>query len=98
MLWGVWPYVTHNSRSWCLDVMTKPRTTLLGHLQEVPADELEAARATYLVKHPKAKAWITFSDFKMYRFVVEDVYAVGGFGNDHYIGWIATDQYLSISL
>lgn len=80
------------------DVMTKPRTTLLGHLEEVSADELDQARQTYLTKHPESKAWITFSDFTMYRFIVEDVYVVGGFGNDHYIGWVGASQYLSIDL
>lgn len=77
------------------DVMTKPRTTLLGHLEVVPDDELDHAKETYLKKHPNSKAWINFSDFAMYRMVVEDVYAVGGFGNDHYIGWISSEQYLS---
>lgn len=74
------------------------RTTLLGTLEPVPEDELEAARATYLKKHPKAAAWITFSDFTLYRMNIEDVYCVGGFGNNHYIGWIAPEQYLSIEL
>ncbi|CAE7811675.1 CREG1 [Symbiodinium microadriaticum] len=80
------------------DIMTKPRTTLLGTLTPVPADELEAARATYLKKHPKSAAWISFSDFTLYRMNIEDVYCVGGFGNSHYIGWIAPEQYLSIEI
>jgi len=29
---------------------------------------------------------------------VDDVYVVGGFGNDHYIGWIGADQYRSIDM
>lgn len=78
------------------DVMTKPRTTLLGHLVAVQDSELEAARDIYLQKHPLSKAWITFSDFIMYRMVVEDVYVVGGFGNEHYIGWISPAQYLAV--
>ena len=77
------------------DVMTKPRTTLLGHLVPVPEAELEHAREIYLEKHPTSKAWIGFSDFILYRFMVDDVYVVGGFGNEHYIGWISTEQYLS---
>ena len=80
------------------DIMTKPRTTLMGRLERVPEEELDAAKATYLVKHPTSAAWINFSDFGMYRFVVEDVYCVGGFGNDHYIGWISPEQYLSVEL
>lgn len=80
------------------DVMTKPRTTLMGQLEPVPEDELEASKTTYLKKHPESAAWINFSDFTLYRMVVEDVYVVGGFGNDHYIGWIAPEQYLSVDL
>lgn len=77
------------------DVMTKPRTTLLGELELVPDDELAAARAAYLRKHPESAAWIGFADFGLYRLVVKDVYVVGGFGNTHYIGWVGADQYLA---
>jgi hypothetical protein len=80
------------------DIMTKPRTTLLGKLEKVPEGELDAAKETYLKKHPTSAAWINFSDFAMYRFVIEDVYCVGGFGNEHYIGWISPEQYLSVEL
>jgi hypothetical protein len=37
------------------DIMTKPRTTLMGQLEKVPEDELEAAKATYLKKHPSSQ-------------------------------------------
>ena len=77
------------------DVMTKPRTTLLGVLELVPDEELSSARATYLRKHPESAAWIEFSDFSLYRLVVQDVYVVGGFGNTHYIGWVGAEQYLA---
>ena len=79
------------------DVMTKPRTTLLGRLEPVPEVELEDAKALYLKKHPTSKAWIGFSDFVLYRLEIADVYVVGGFGNEHYIGWISASQYLSAS-
>ena len=79
------------------DVMTKPRSTLMGTLQLVPENELEKAAETYLKKHPSSKAWLSFDDFHMYRFVPDDIYVVGGFGNTHYIGYIAPDQYLSVS-
>lgn len=84
--------ITHGSGN------ANDRTTLLGTLEPVPEEELEAARITYLKKHPKAQAWIYFSDFTLYRMVVEDVYVVGGFGNSHYIGWISPEQYLSVKL
>lgn len=77
------------------DPMAAPRVTLLGSLTPVPADELPKARDTYLRAHPMAKMWIDFSDFVLYRMDVADVYWVGGFGNDHYIGWVAADKYLA---
>ena len=80
------------------DVMTQPRTTLIGKLIPVPPEELDAAKSLYLDKHPKSKAWINFSDFTMYRMTIEDIYVVGGFGNDHYIGWLSSAQYLSVAL
>ena len=73
-----------------------PRVTLLGKLSLVPADEVEHAQEIYLEKHPVAKAWIGFSDFRLYYFNVEDIYYVGGFGTTHYLGWISAEQYFSI--
>ena len=77
------------------DADAEPRTTLFGHLQPVPPAELAAAKAAYLARHPMAKGWIGFSDFTLYRMQVLDVYWVGGFGNDHYIGYLGADAYLS---
>ena len=31
---------------------------------------------------------------RLYRFNVTDIYWVGGFGNDHYIGWVAANDYV----
>ena len=80
------------------DVMTKPRTTLMGKLTPVPKEELDQAKSIYLAKHPKSKAWINFSDFTMYYLVLEDVYVIAGFGNEHYIGWISPSQYYSVKI
>jgi len=78
----------------CTDQMTCPRTTLFGTLEVVPDQELPAAQAAYLAKHPSAESWIDFPDFALYRMNVLDVYWVGGFGNAHYIGYLAPDSYL----
>jgi hypothetical protein len=80
------------------DVMTHPRTTLMGTLSPVPTEELDQARSIYLSKHPISKAWISFSDFTLYYMNIQDIYLVGGFGNEHYIGWIAPEQYFSVKL
>lgn len=31
--------------------------------------------------------------FYFYRFIVHDIYFVGGFGNEHYIGYIDSELY-----
>jgi len=80
------------------DPMAAPRMTLLGTLLPVPDDEHEQARKTYLVKHPMAEMWIDFPDFALFYFNSTDVYWVGGFGNEHYIGWVDAGDYLSQKL
>jgi len=74
--------------------MATARATLLGYLVPVPDGELKAARKAYLARHPQASEWIGFNDFTLYRMNVTDVYWVGGFGGQHYIGWIAAATYL----
>jgi hypothetical protein len=76
------------------DPMAAPRMTLLGTLIPVPDDQYDQARKTYLNKHPSAM-WIDFPDFGLYYFNSTDVYWVGGFGNEHYIGWVDAGSYLS---
>jgi hypothetical protein len=95
-LWSTPQTVAQFKRPEWYDVMTKPRTTLLGKLQDTGSDQ--ASQQAYLAKHPESKAWANFSDFTLYRFVVEDVYVVGGFGNNHYIGWVDAQQYLGVSM
>ena len=81
----------------CTDMMTCPRTTLFGTLSKVPPAQLPAAKSAYLAKHPTAKAWIDFPDMSLYRMNVLDLYWVGGFGNEHYIGYVSGDSYLRSS-
>jgi hypothetical protein len=76
------------------DPMAAPRMTLLGTLIPVPDDQYDQAKKTYLAKHPTAM-WIDFPDFSLYYFNATDVYWVGGFGNEHYIGWVDVNDYLS---
>ena len=53
-----------------------------------------AEQAGVLAKHPTAKAWIDFPDMALYRMNVLDLYWVGGFGNEHYIGYVGGSSYL----
>lgn len=77
------------------DPMAAPRTTLLGTLSVVPKSGLQAARKKYLAKHPMAKMWIDFKDFDLYVLHPSDIYWVGGFGGEHFIGWISPERYLA---
>jgi len=75
--------------------MATARVTLLGRLAPVEPAKRAAAEAAYLLKHPMAAEWIGFEDFQLYVMDVEDVYWVGGFGDGHYIGWVAATEFLA---
>ncbi|KAI8371537.1 pyridoxamine 5'-phosphate oxidase-domain-containing protein [Radiomyces spectabilis] len=72
----------------------QPRVAMMGEIKLVNEspndDELMKCFAT---KHPEAKAWQQFHDFHFYRFQVESLYYVGGFGGINYIGWLPLHKY-----
>eukprot|EP00039_Didymoeca_costata_P030359 m.29179 g.29179 ORF g.29179 m.29179 type:complete len:351 (-) comp8072_c0_seq1:45-1097(-) len=88
--------VANNTPSNTYEPMATARTTLLGHLEII--NKTTASKNAYLKKHPMASMWIDFDDFDLYKFIVDDVYWVGGFGNGHYIGWIGADMYYNQSI
>lgn len=69
--------------------VTAGRVTLLGVCREVSPDEGADVRERFLAAHPKA-AYVDFSDFTLYRFTVEQVRAVAGFGS---MGWLDARTY-----
>ncbi|KAK6453732.1 pyridoxamine 5'-phosphate oxidase-domain-containing protein [Scheffersomyces xylosifermentans] len=83
-----------------------PRVQLTGKLVNVsfrsPLDaELLKLEACFLKRHPDARLWLPNNIISPHRshwskFVVEDVYLVGGFGNQAYIGPIDGDLYHSV--
>ena len=54
------------------------RVNLMGTAKLLAQEDIEAAKAFYLKKHPGA-FWVEFSDFNWFRMEVEDVRFVGGF-------------------
>ena len=60
------------------------RVTVIGRAEKLSGERAEAARASYLARHPGAKAWAAFGDFALWRLEPEDAYVVGGFGS---AGW-----------
>ncbi|EGO25389.1 hypothetical protein SERLADRAFT_368793 [Serpula lacrymans var. lacrymans S7.9] len=60
--------------------------------------DVDAIRACYLKKHPDARWWLPDDDKGAHisywaRFDPHDVYFVGGFGGEHYIGQIPLHLY-----
>ena len=74
------------------DPLTGPRASLLGEIRPI-ADEAQAARlaARYIARHPSARDYIDFADFRLYRMTVESAHLVAGFGRIH---WLAGPEVL----
>ncbi len=66
------------------------RVTLLGTCARVPAEEVAAARATFLAAQPSASYYVDFKDFAFYRLEPEALRYVGGFGR---MSWVTKDEY-----
>ena len=75
---------------WTEDPLAGGRVTLMGRAARLADRELEAARETYLARHPKAAFWVDFEDFAFWRLEVIDVYVVGGFAA---MDWVTGDDY-----
>lgn len=73
------------------DPLGAARVTLLGEVNEAPADEV---KDLYLSRYENAKYWQEYSDFAYYRLQVSSVYFIGGFG---VMGWILAEDYRSAS-
>lgn len=60
-----------------VDALTGPRATLLGRAVPDPDPVL---RRRYLARHPRAGFYADFTDFRIYRFILERGHLVAGFG------------------
>ncbi len=72
------------------DPLALARVTLMGRAARLGPAERNAARETYLARHPNAVYWVEFDDFAFWRLDQADVYFVGGFGA---MGWIEVTDY-----
>ncbi len=81
---------------------SKPRITLFGHFDilNVTQDPRGAERASqcYLEQHSDASHWAPNSTESPHvpfwaTFHVDKAYWVGGFGDEHYIGWFTSDEW-----
>jgi putative heme iron utilization protein len=71
------------------DPLTGPRVTVLGRAIET-ADAGSLDR--FLARHPSAKLYAGFKDFRLYRVAVDRAHLVAGFGRIH---WVDAAELLS---
>lgn len=60
------------------DRMTAARLTLVGTASE--AADQGAARSRFLQRHPEARSYAAFADFRVLRFEIASAHLVAGFG------------------
>lgn len=66
------------------------RVNLMGNCKRIRDEvEIEAAKKTYLAKHPGA-FWVNFGDFNWFRMDIEHIRFVGGFAR---AGSVTADEY-----
>jgi heme iron utilization protein len=71
------------------DPLTGPRVTVLGRARET-TDTVRLDR--FLARHPSAKLYAGFKDFRLYRVALERAHLVAGFGRIH---WVEAAQLLA---
>lgn len=69
------------------EAVATARGSFLGRVVESDGD---AIRSEYLAMHPHAEQYIDFSDFSFYRFRIERIRIVAGFGK---ISWIDVEEF-----
>jgi hypothetical protein len=79
-----------------------PRFSLVGHLEDISAEEVSKQSLTtcFVKYHPDAAWWLPgnrIHESKWVRLVVDEVYWIGGFGDRAYIGWIPTEDWYSVT-
>jgi len=62
------------------DPLAQPRITVFGHAERCIQDHHDRLRDRYLARHPKAKLYIDFKDFSLWRLNVERAHFIRGFG------------------
>lgn len=79
-----------------------PRFSLFGHLEPISPSQLKTKDIPecYLGKHQDARLWLPGNKIhasEWMRFVVTDVYWIGGFGDRAYIGWIPVEEWRNVT-
>ncbi|KAL1585868.1 hypothetical protein WHR41_05100 [Cladosporium halotolerans] len=79
-----------------------PRFSLHGHLEDLNMKDFRNARvaACFVRKHPDSVLWQPGNDVhssKYVRFVVEEVFWFGGFGDRARIGWLPVEEWRNVT-
>ncbi|PWN23281.1 hypothetical protein BCV69DRAFT_297224 [Microstroma glucosiphilum] len=95
---------------WRKGMPSKLRVTLFGHVVELPQEETQArASLTHrLAKcftsvHTDSVKWAPGAkesphEARWVQLVVDRIYAVGGFGDEHRIGWVSKEAYVAAGI
>jgi putative heme iron utilization protein len=65
--------------------LAAPRMTLVGRCRALTEKEAATAREVFLLAHPSAAGYATFRDFRIYRFELERIRLVAGFGRQEWV-------------
>src|SRR5687767_3800365 len=75
---------------WTGDPLAAGRLTLMGEARRLDPADVAGARAAYLARHARARYWVDFDDFALWRLEVADLYYVGGFAA---MDWVTAADY-----
>lgn len=75
---------------WTGDPLAAGRLTLMGEACRLDPADVAGARAAYLARHARARYWVDFDDFALWRLEVADLYYVGGFAA---MDWVTAADY-----
>ncbi len=64
------------------DALSQPRLTLVGKCFRAPEQDVERLSFRFLMKHPKAKLYLSLPDVRLYRFQTEGVQLSAGPGRN----------------
>lgn len=74
------------------DPLMLPRVTLLGHVRPVEENgERGRLKGLFLARHPSARVYADFGDFRLYRMSVVKAHLVAGFGEIH---WLRAEEFI----
>lgn len=74
-------------------IMDTARVELFGETKAIATDEESRIEKCFFAIHPDAKTWKEQHLFSFFRLIPSAIYMVGGYGDEHYIGFIAPELY-----